>query len=143
MDTHAQEFKVGSPVGKSITVYMERVDLYFKPNNVKEDKQVAVFLGVVGRATYSLLRDLLMPAKPQDKPLSELFRTLKEHYDPKPLMIAQWFKFHYRSQKPSEPIVEYVTELRKTVLFCKLANFLNDALCDRFVYGLHSELIQK
>ena len=134
------EFKVGS---ESIRTYIEQVELFFEANEIPEQKQVAVFLSVVGSTTYTLLRDLLAPTKPQEKSLSELFKTLEQHYEPKPLVIAQRFYFYRRNQKQSESIAEYVAELRKAAALCEFGEFLNDALRDRFVCGLLSEGIQK
>ena len=59
-----QEYKPGA---ESIAAYLERVEIFFQANNIAADKQVPVFLSVVGGRTYSLLRDLTAPAKPQDK----------------------------------------------------------------------------
>ena len=77
---------------ESIAAYLERVEVFFSANDIAADKQVAVFLSVVGGKTFSLLRDLVAPAKPQEKTLATLFQTLRRHYEPKPLVIVE--KFH-------------------------------------------------
>jgi len=46
-----------NPDSETITAYLERVDLFFQANAVKEEGKVAVFLSVIGRKTYSLLRN--------------------------------------------------------------------------------------
>ena len=51
-----QEFRHGEEGG--IVAYIERVELYYRANDVAADKQVPVFLSVVGGRVYSLLRDL-------------------------------------------------------------------------------------
>ena len=61
-----------------------------------------VFLSVIGGKTYALLRDLLAPAKPQEKTLAKLAATSKQHFEPKLLLIAEWFHFYRWSQGPSE-----------------------------------------
>ena len=81
------------PEAESISAYLEQVELFFMANSIANDK-VAVILSVVGGKTYSILRDLLPPEKPQDKSLPVLFQKLKEHYEPKPLVIAEKFYFH-------------------------------------------------
>ena len=91
-----------------VSAYLERVALFFQANDIPEEKRVAVFLSVVGATTYALLRDLLAPQKPQDKPLRDLFAVLKTHFEPKPLVIEQRFHFHRRDQKPLESIAEYM-----------------------------------
>ena len=90
-----QEYKAEA---ENISSYMECVELFFTANGVAEDKQVPVFLSVVGATTYALLRDLLVLKKPQAKCIEVLFETLREHYEPKLLVIAEWFYFYKRSQ---------------------------------------------
>jgi len=82
------------PTEEGIAAYLERVELYFKANDIAERKQVPVFLTVVGGKVYALLRDLLAPEKPDTKSFQELAQTLKPHYEPKPLVIAERFYFH-------------------------------------------------
>ena len=83
-----QEYK---PESENITAYLERIEVFFRANDIAADKQVPVFLSVVGGKTYSLLRDLTAQEKPQDKTLAQLFETLKSHFQPKPLAIAERF----------------------------------------------------
>ena len=65
-----QEFSLGEEGG--IVAYIERVELYFRANDITGEKQVPVFLSMVGRRMYSLLRDLLVPNKPDSKTFKEL-----------------------------------------------------------------------
>ena len=131
------------PETESIAAYLERVEVFYKANSIAEDKQVAVFLSVVGGKTFSLLRDLLAPAKPQDQTLATLFETLKLHFEPKPLVIAERFYFHKRNQGTTESIAEYLAELRRLATNCEFGGYLNDALRDRLVCGLRNNSIQK
>ena len=39
---------------EEFSVYLERVELYFEVNGIKEEKQVPVFLSLLGAKTYSL-----------------------------------------------------------------------------------------
>ena len=52
------------PDDDSIGAYLERVALYFKENDIEEDKQVPILLSSIGARTYSLLRDLVAPVVP-------------------------------------------------------------------------------
>ena len=135
-----QEYK---PESENITAYLERVEVFFRANDIAADKQVPVFLSVVGGKTYSLLRDLTSPEKPQDKTLAQLSETLKSHFQPKPLVIAERFYFHRRNQNAAESIADYVAELRRLATHCEFGEYLNDALRDRLVCGLCNNSIQK
>ena len=131
------------PGQESISAYLERVEAFFTANDVQEAKQVAVFLSVVGAPTFSLLRNLLAPAKPTEKSLEDLKTALTTYYEPKPLVIAQRFHFHRRDQPPSETIAEYVAALRKLSTFCEFGASSDDALRDRLVCGIRHKAIQK
>jgi hypothetical protein len=76
------------PDNELFSAYMERVKPFFTVNG---DKKVAVFLTVIGSKTYSLLRKLVAPTLPQEKLLEQLVTILKQHYEPRPLVIAERF----------------------------------------------------
>ena len=59
-------------------------------------KRRAVFLSVVGAATYKTLRNLITPEKPADKMFAKLVAVLAKQYKPKPSEIMERFKFHCR-----------------------------------------------
>jgi len=131
------------PANDSITAYVERAQLFIEANGIPAEKKVAVFLSAIGSKTYSLLRNLLAPTPPKDKDFDELVSTLKGHFEPKPLIIAERFNFHRRQQAKGESVAEYISELRKLTLHCEFGSYLNEALRDRFVCGLRSEATQK
>ena len=82
------------PADKSISAYLEPVELFFATNSIEDPKQVAVFLSVIGPKNYALLHDLPAPVKPQEKSLVALFETLRKHFEPKPVIIAEHCRFH-------------------------------------------------
>ena len=74
--------------------YVERLEQFFIANKITEaERKVAVLLTVIGSKAYSLLRNLLAPAKPADKDFDEIVQVLQNHLSPKPLIIAERFKF--------------------------------------------------
>ena len=131
------------PENELFSSYLERVELFFDANDIVDEKKVAVFLSVVGSKTYSLLRNLLAPDLPSTKTLAALVGTLKNHFEPKPLVIAERFHFHQRTQNVGESIAEYIAELRRLTTYCQYGNHLEEALRDRLVCGLRSVHTQK
>ena len=134
-----QEFE---PETESISAYLERLQMFFDANNIADEKKVSVLLTVIGKNTFSLLRNLLAPTSPKDKSL-ELTAMLKAHFEPKPLVIAERFDFYRRDQRAGESIMDFVADLRCLTVKCEFETFLDQALRDRFVCGLRSESIQK
>ena len=85
----------------------------------------------------------MAPAQPKQKTMAELMTVLKEHYEPKTLIIARRFYFHRHDQAAHETVAEYIAELRKLATPCEFWEYLDQALRDRLVCGLRSEAIQK
>jgi hypothetical protein len=125
------------------STYIDRLELYFEANSIPEEKQVAVFLTVVGAKNFSLLNDLCAPEKPKDKTLVDLIGKLMGHFEPKPIVISERFHFHKRDQKPGESISEFVADLRRLSVNCQFGERLEEMIRDRFVCGLVNETTQQ
>ncbi|KAL3975969.1 inner nuclear membrane protein Man1 [Sarotherodon galilaeus] len=125
------------------TTYVERVEQYCLANKVEDERKVAVLLSVMGAKTYNLLRSLITPAKPADKSFKEITEVLQKHFQPKPLVIAERFRFHKRNQLKNEATSEYIAELRRLSEHCQFGEGLSDVPRDRFVCGMNNESTQK
>ena len=134
------------PGNELIVVYLERMQLFFEANEIKAEKQVPVFLTIIGRENYVLLRNLTAPEKPSQKSLSDLKEILKKHFEPKPQTVgtvASRFQFHQRQQQPGETAAMFLAELRKMAVPCEFGNALDESLRDRLVCGLANAAHQK
>ena len=130
MATTLGQVKEFNPDTDPFAAYVERMNIFFTINDIKADKRAAVFLNFIGGRAYELLRSLLTPTLPQTLKYDELVALLKEHYEPKPLVIAERFQFHRRNQH-GESIAEYMAELRRLATHCEFKTYLNEALRDR------------
>ena len=95
-----------------------------------------MLLTVVGPKTYGLIRDLLAPEKPADKAYTEIVAVMKQHLNPKPIVIVERYKFHQRVQKEGESVACYFASLRKLTKYCDFGGFLDQALHDKLVCGI-------
>ena len=132
-----------NPDSEKISTYLERLTLFMEANGVDTDKKVAVLLTVIGAKDYALLQGLVAPANPREKSVDELMQALRSHYEPKPVIIAERFRFYKRSQSSGETIAAFVAELRRLAINCNFGNFLDDALRDRLVCRVGSEQTQR
>ncbi len=107
-----------------------------------DTKQVATLLSAMGASTYGLLRNLVQPQKPKDKTFREVVSILQVDFEPKPLIIAERFRFQHCVQKPHETVSQYVAELKQCASKCDVGASLDEALRDRFVSRLQSEACQ-
>ena len=137
---HMQAFDAAN---ESVTAYLERFQLFVTVNSIEDDKLVPTLLTVVGSAHYTLLRGLVAPKMPKDLTFDQLKETLKKHFDPEPILIAERFHFYQRNQDAGESISAYLASLRRLASTCKFGDFLEDALRDRLVCGMLNESIQK
>ena len=131
------------PESNSIVTYLERVDLFSTANDIGPDKQVSVFLTVVGSRNYALIKSLTAPTLPQKKSYKDLKAVLLAHFRPKSLLIAEQFRFYQRNQAAGESVHDFLADLRRLAITCEFEDFLNQALRDRFVCGLRTEGMQK
>jgi hypothetical protein len=137
---HVTEF---NPAKEEFGAYVERLEQFFIVNDVSEEKKVPLFITLIGSDTYAVLKSLLDPAKPVSKSFSELVSTLSEHFSPKRLVIAERVRFYKRNQLPNEPLSSYIVELKRLASTCQFKTFLDEALRDRLICGLSSELVQR
>ena len=93
-----------------------------------------MFLTVIGALMYTLLSNLLAPTKPATKTYDELVAVIQGHLKPKPLIIAERFRFHHRNQGERESMSTYMTELRKLADRCGFRDYLEEAIRDRFIW---------
>ena len=123
--------------------YSERLGQFYEANDIADDKKVAVLLSVIGGKTYDLLRSLTAPQRPAEKSFAELCEILEAHFSPRPLIIAERFRFYKRNQRSGETISEYCAALQRLTEHCNFGTTLSDALRDRLVCGLANEHVQR
>ena len=143
MATFIGKIDVFDESAESWDCYSERLDEYFTANEIDNDKQVPALLSLVGGRTYQILRDLTSPNKPGTKTYKALCELLQKHFNPRPLVIAERFRFYKRDQRPDESVKDFNISLRKLAEHCEFKEQLNEQLRDKFVCGLHNEAIQR
>ena len=131
--------------------YIERMEMFFIANNIVETdeddnetkgRKKAILLTEIGTDVYLALANLLAPRKARDATFDDIIRILQSHFDPKPLEIAESYKFGTRKQRQGESISDFIIALKNLSTHCNFGEFLDRALRDRFVCGLQDERIQ-
>ena len=142
---------------ETLDSYLERVDEYFIVNNIGQAaaganaaaeavaarQKAAALISILGRETYSVLKDLTKPDKPNTKSFDQLCTFLKEHYQPRTIEVAEAFRFHRCVQSESENVKSYSARLRGNADNCGFGTFLARALRDQFVCGIRSKETQR
>ena len=138
--------KIGEydPSTENWAMYVERLQHFFSANKVDDAAlKKDAFLTCVGKETFGLLRALVVPAKLADKTYDELVAALTAHFAPKPLIIAERFRFHKRDQKKGEKVRDYAASLQKLAEHCSFRATITETLRDRLVCGMRNENVQK
>ena len=107
----------------------ERFDQYVIANDIKDKKKtMATFLTTIGSKTYNALEGFARPSKASEVKFEMLVKTLRDHYEPKPIMIAKRFHFHKREQHEGEGVAAYSAALKKCAEHCAFGTFLEEGL---------------
>ena len=106
--------------GVDFTDYSERLNSYFVANNTgqvtadasdtakreADKRKVAVTISLIGKQTYTTLKDLCLPNLPAEKTYDQLTEILKGYYRPKVLEVAESYRFYYTLQSENETVTE-------------------------------------
>lgn len=131
-------------LGEDFEIYINRLQQFFVLSDIKDDiKKIAALTTLGGGELYKVIVSLIAPKKEKDYKYEELIELLQIHFAPKKNIIAESYKFYKRDQLQSESIAEYIIELKTLAKECDFGDFLERALRDRFVCGVHSEKIQQ
>ena len=121
--------------------YAGRYEAFMVANDIAEDRQVHVFLTVVGPQAFKLLKNLCDPDNPNNKSYQDLKQILQAHYEPAPIVIAERHKFWTASQEENESVSGFVVRLKKLASTCSFgALSVEETLRDILVSGLHSKM---
>ncbi|KAL1479916.1 hypothetical protein MTO96_051480 [Rhipicephalus appendiculatus] len=133
----------GGDGDKDFSSYVERFEHYWRVTEIEDGSlNKSAFRTALEKRPYSTLEDLMLPAKPDDKPFEDFVSVMKEHYAPGRQMIADRFKFNHRHQLEGQSASACAIELRHMTAKCAFGSFLDEALGDRFVAGLSNPAIQ-
>ena len=124
--------------GDDWTLYPERFEHFLLANEIKDEQKLHLLLALVGAQTFRLLTNLVAPKKPGELTYDEVKEKLTAHFKPKPITIAERFRFYERQQRQGESMADYIAELRRLATTCEFVAILEEALRDKFVCGLHA-----
>ena len=136
------------PKKESIEDFRERFDFYCLANNVcdteeNQRRKKALFITVLGQATYAKLKILANPISVSDLTLDAIMEHLIGHFRPQTIEIAERFKFFKRNQREAESASEFMAELQSLAKTCNFGEYLESAIRDQFVCGLRDTKCQQ
>lgn len=130
----------------SSTIYQERLEQFLAANAVPEDdesRRRAILLNSCGKATYHIIRNLVSPKRPSETAYRVICEKLRQHFNPRPTVTVQRYRFNIRVQQQEEDIATFVSKLRELSEHCDFKNTLDEQLRDRLVCGVSDERIKR
>jgi len=107
--------------GTSLSVWLEKFELYCDLNTLEEAKKVQLLLPYCGDTSC-------LPVTPRTKTYVELTALLKAPYEPSSLKFCQRLMFQQRIQEPSESTYDYAQALRDLANDCSFRAELQNRL---------------
>ena len=124
--------------------YSERLGHYLSANKIDDAIQKRdVLLSTCGPTTYTLVRNLATPSPPAEPSYEQLIQLLQDHYNPKPSVPVQRFRFNTRCRQSGESIAQFVAALHQLSEHCNFGGSLDDMLRDQLICGVDDRRIQR
>jgi len=112
--------------GEDFVAYQERLEAFFLANNIGivaadaeagvvravDKRKVAVTISLIGKKTYSTLKDLCLPGTPVEKSYQDLCTLLGNYFKPRVSEVAETYRFHQAIQ--SESVIEFANRVNST-----------------------------
>ena len=138
---HIEEFDISS---SNFDDWKELLEYYFQANGITiTAKQKAVSLSNCGEDTFSLLRNIFLPAEIKDLTHEDLTVKLRSHVKPTTNVVIERFNFYLCRQTQSESVCDFIAKLKKFFRLCELGTTVNLMLPDMLVVGVKNPSIQK
>ena len=134
-------FESFNPKTDNFDTFCERLEIAFEANDTTDAKKTAVFLTILGKETYEILRALTTPKVPAKETYKILKDALSAYFNPKPNVTAERFRFSQRAHSDNESISEFIADLRRLSINCDFAENLEDRLKDKIVEGIKNKQI--
>jgi len=143
-----QSIREFDPRKESLEDFYEHFEFYCVANNIGpgpegDNHKKALFLTLLGQATFAKLKVLASPTPVGELSMEGILEHLTGHFRPKTIQITERFKFFKWSQHEDESATDFIVELRALTKTCNFAAYLETAIRDQFVCGLRDHKCQQ
>ena len=119
------------------TLYAKASGAVTKP----EDVQCAIFLHVIGKDAIEVYNTMTIPPGDQDK-IAPLIAKFEDYCSPKKNVTFERFKFNSRSQKETENVDQFATELKTMAKNCNYGDLEDGLVRDQIVFGIMDNVLR-
>ena len=97
--------------GDDWMLYSKRIKHFLLAKEIKDEQKLHLLLVLVDAQMFRLLTNLVAPQKPGELTYTEVKQKLTAHFNPKPITIAERFRFYKRQHRQGESMADYVADL--------------------------------
>lgn len=130
-------------LGDDFEQYMERFDHMCIINSALQINKVSSLISYAGADLYKILKSLIAPKAINSFTYETLIEKLTGYFKPKKNIRAERFKFWSRKIKDNEDLNDFIVELKILAENCQFGEYLDQALCDKFIFAVTDENLQR
>ena len=124
--------------------WYERLEIHMEECDVTEEKMKrAVLLKAIGLETYSIVRSLCHPKKPNVVKYDDLITHLKRQYAPPVIVFRERKTFGESAKNENESVVEWHARVRKLACTCEFGTDFDKFVLNQFVCGLSGSIFDR
>ncbi|VDP14916.1 unnamed protein product [Echinostoma caproni] len=129
---------------REVKDYLERFEIWcITRKGIDGGRKAANFLTVIGKDTYSLLKNLAFPDSPISLSYESLKTLLLKHLQPANFKSAERAKFHSLKNDGSQPVRDFILQLQTQASRCNFGDQLQTQLRDRLIAGINCPELQQ
>lgn len=118
-------------------VYKKQLIQFFIINKITDDEiKRAILLNNISENAYSIVSDLLVPEDPEKVAYADIISKLDNHFGLKTSIWGERMIFYNAEQFSDESINDWAVRVRHLSANCQFGTHLNEALRDKFVFGM-------
>ncbi|XP_073942898.1 uncharacterized protein isoform X2 [Choristoneura fumiferana] len=124
--------------GDDVDCFLERIEQYFKANDVAATKQVSTLLMLIDEKSYKTLKSMFHPSLPKDKSYADLEGALRLRFRPRVSYYRKRAVFDKAIKNEVESVSKWYERVREMAAECEFGTDFEQRVKDKFVTGFRS-----
>ena len=125
--------------------WKEEIELYMDlaMNGKGEQTKTKLFLYLIGSKGREIYETMKFEAPPQDRTLQQVIAAFDSYCNPKKNETVERYKFFMRVQDTSEPLEQFVTDLKLLAASCNFGSLKESLVRDRIICGIRDKQLRE
>ena len=125
--------------------WKEEIELYMDlaMNGKGEQTKTKLFLYLIGSKGREIYETMKFEAPPQDRTLQQVIAAFDSYCNPKKNETVERYKFFMRVQDTSEPLEQFITDLKLLAASCNFGSLKESLVRDRIICGIRDKQLRE